>query len=608
MTSTEYQEAHHRDAVDKLLAPRLGGPASKASSSNRLLGSLKEAASWPGADRNTVVTLALSLVAARADAEGSSYFQNLSERNPADATAQALAGFFQVRARHGLAAAVTKLDKAATMEPGLPQYFRGLALADLLPGEGPSGTELAAADTARADQVVADLEFVLAARDQFPVLLLRAAHQGLARAYQVLGRQQDAAEALRRSGLGSAAADRQPMFTSFSVTARDGMRLSAPRALSPAPDVHVAQSYDFGDFAFIKTSTGVVAIDAGTSPDRVLSAMADLGLKDQAPVSHLILTHAHFDHIGGAAAVRGPDTEVIASAEFPAEAERLRDYVPRELIGTRASPGSDVEPDRLISERTSLVVGDTEFVLIPVRGGETPDALMVYLPATGVLFTGDVMMPYLGVPFFAEGSPEGLLETLRYIRELAPRQLIEGHTTLTENFTIEAVAGLEPALTQLHEFAVARIGQNMPLAHILDIGYLPASLRDHPAAVGPYLVSRDTFIARLYHQRTGYWQPDGQGLDPRSQEERAAALDLLAGENAEAFVTTAATLAGHGDLALALEILNPGLLRHPDSSELAELRQAVLLRLMEQRQLLDPFGFLVYAGLAGAELSPAAIC
>jgi glyoxylase-like metal-dependent hydrolase (beta-lactamase superfamily II) len=608
MTSTEYQEAHHRDAVDKLLAPRLGGPASKASSSNRLLGSLKEAASWPGADRNTVVTLALSLVAARADAEGSSYFQNLSERNPADATAQALAGFFQVRARHGLAAAVTKLDKAATMEPGLPQYFRGLALADLLPGEGPSGTELAAADTARADQVVADLEFVLAARDQFPVLLLRAAHQGLARAYQVLGRQQDAAEALRRSGLGSAAADRQPMFTSFSVTARDGMRLSAPRALSPAPDVHVAQSYDFGDFAFIKTSTGVVAIDAGTSPDRVLSAMADLGLKDQAPVSHLILTHAHFDHIGGAAAVRGPDTEVIASAEFPAEAERLRDYVPRELIGTRASPGSDVEPDRLISERTSLVVGDTEFVLIPVRGGETPDALMVYLPATGVLFTGDVMMPYLGVPFFAEGSPEGLLETLRYIRELAPRQLIEGHTTLTENFTIEAVAGLEPALTQLHEFAVARIGQNMPLAHILDIGYLPASLRDHPAAVVPYLVSRDTFIARLYHQRTGYWQPDGQGLDPRSQEERAAALDLLAGENADAFVTTAATLAGHGDLALALEILNPGLLRHPDSSELAELRQAVLLRLMEQRQLLDPFGFLVYAGLAGAELSPAAIC
>jgi hypothetical protein len=77
---------------------------------------------------------------------------------------------------------------------------------------------------------------------------------------------------------------------------------------------------------------------------------------------------------------------------------------------------------------------------------------------------------------------------LRCIRELAPRQLIEGHTTLTENFTIEALAGLEPALTELHEFALARIGENMPLPHILDLGYLPALLRDHPAAVVPYLV------------------------------------------------------------------------------------------------------------------------
>ncbi len=578
------------------------GPISR----NRSLGSLKEAASWPGADRNTVVTLATALVAARADAEGSSYFQDLSGRNPGDATAQALAGFFAVRAGHEVAAAITTLDRAATMDLGLPQYFRGLALAELLPGAGAAGAGLAAADTGRAEQVVADLEFVLAVRDQLPVGMLRAAYQGLARAYLVLGRQQQAAEALRGSGLGPAAADRPPMFTNFSVTARDGLRMSAPSALSPAPDVHVARCYDFGDFAFIQTSAGVVAIDAGTSPDRVVAAMADLGLPADAPISHLILTHAHFDHIGGTAALRGRGTEVIASEGFPAEAERQRRWnIPfRNFTGTGASPALDVEPDRLISEQMSLVVGGTEFVLIPVRGGETPDALMVHLPASGLLFTGDVMMPYLGAPFTAEGSPEGLLETLRYIRELAPRQLIQGHTTLTENFTIEALAGLEPALTELHEFGLARIGENMTLPHILDLGYLPALLRDHPAAVVPYLVCRDHFIARLYHQRTGYWQPDGQGLDPRSPEERAVALDLLAGGKADAFVTAAATLASQGDLALAMEILTPGLLRHPESSELAELRQAVLVRLMEQHQLSDPFRFLVYAELAAAEVSP----
>jgi alkyl sulfatase BDS1-like metallo-beta-lactamase superfamily hydrolase len=149
-----------------------------------------------------------------------------------------------------------------------------------------------------------------------------------------------------------------------------------------------------------------------------------------------------------------------------------------------------------------------------------------------------------------------------------------------------------------------RISENMLLPTILDLGYLPASLRDHPGAVVPYLVSRDCFIARLHHQRTGYWQQNGQGLDPRSPEERAAALDLLAGGRAEAFVNAATTLADQGDFTLAMEIITPGLLRHPKNRELAELRQSVLTRLMEERQFSDLFGFALYAELAGAELSP----
>src|SRR5690348_2636005 len=101
MTSTDHQSGHQR-AVDNLLPP-CDGPPPEPISSNRLLGSLKKAARWPGADRNTVVTLALSLTAARADEEGSSYFQDLSQRNPANPTALALAGFFQIRAGHDVA-------------------------------------------------------------------------------------------------------------------------------------------------------------------------------------------------------------------------------------------------------------------------------------------------------------------------------------------------------------------------------------------------------------------------------------------------------------------------------------------------------------------------
>ena len=89
-------------------------------------------------------------------------------------------------------------------------------------------------------------------------------------------------------------------------------------------------------------------------------------------------------------------------------------------------------------------------MLYPAEGGETGDALMVHLPASGVLFAGDVLMPYLGQPFTDEGSPEGLLEALAFIDRLRPRLLIHGHPPLTDLLTAAAVTGLMAALTQLH--------------------------------------------------------------------------------------------------------------------------------------------------------------
>jgi len=66
----------------------------------------------------------------------------------------------------------------------------------------------------------------------------------------------------------------------------------------------------------------------------------------------------------------------------------------------------------------------------------------------------------------------------------------------------------------------------------------------------------------------------------------------------------AAALINQGDYALALQIIQPGLLRHPASSTLAGLRASALHRLMEQYQQFDPFKFLIYAELAGAEIGP----
>jgi alkyl sulfatase BDS1-like metallo-beta-lactamase superfamily hydrolase len=115
---------------------------------------------------------------------------------------------------------------------------------------------------------------------------------------------------------------------------------------------------------------------------------------------------------------------------------------------------------------------------------------------------------------------------------------------------------------------------------------------------------RDNFVKRVYHQRTGYWKPDGEGLEYFTPKEWAAALNLLGGEQEEAFVQSAKALLDRGDYALALKLADFGLLSHPTSRTLMELRRQALDRLREKYQPINPFKFIIYSEWAGAELPP----
>ena len=95
------------------------------------------------------------LAATGADHDGLSYFEALAASQPDQVLPLALAGYFQVRAGEDIPAGVARLDDAASRDLGPAQYYRGLALAPL------------PAEAGHAEQAVADLEFILAVRDQF---------------------------------------------------------------------------------------------------------------------------------------------------------------------------------------------------------------------------------------------------------------------------------------------------------------------------------------------------------------------------------------------------------------------------------------------------------
>lgn len=527
---------------------------------------LMTAARWPGASPRVVFALVGQLAAGRRFAEGYAFFDELARARPADPLPLAAAGFVQAGLPGELTGALSKLDSAVAAGPGLPNFFRGMVLA----GAG------------RAADAAADLELVVALADRFPPGLVRAARQVLAGT---------------PTGL--------PVLTADSwVTDRDGFRFVPPRLVELADGVHVAQGYDFADIAFVRTGSGTLVVDTGSTPAHATDALDAYRAVSTAPVTHVILTHAHWDHIGGLDAMRGPGTEIVAQAGFAAQlAEQNERAGPwRRFLPAGAGHRHDVTPHRTIDRRTTLRVGDLDVELVPAHGGETNDALLVHLPGRGVVFAGDILMPYLGGPFSAEGSAEGLFDAMRSIEAMAPAVVIHGHPPLTENFTIGAFPALRSALESLYATVRADLADGRTLAEILRRNHLPELLRDHPEAVLAYVVVRDNLVKRVHRQRTGYWQPDGDGIEDVVPADWALALDLLAAGDAERHTETIRELLARDHLPLALRLADLALRRHADSAALADLRRQALIRLMERHQALNPFKFVVYSELSGVEL------
>jgi alkyl sulfatase BDS1-like metallo-beta-lactamase superfamily hydrolase len=175
---------------------------------------------------------------------------------------------------------------------------------------------------------------------------------------------------------------------------------------------------------------------------------------DASPTRTILLTQGHYDHVGGVDCLREEGTEVVAQADFArwrADNERLETFRSRnaafawieailaaityaESVGARASAQARPEPTVTFERRLDLTIGGRDLVLLSVPGGETTDALIVWLPDSRTAFTGNLFGPLFGhVPNLVTIRGDRYRDALSYIdslealRALHPERLITGH-------------------------------------------------------------------------------------------------------------------------------------------------------------------------------------
>lgn len=182
---------------------------------------------------------------------------------------------------------------------------------------------------------------------------------------------------------------------------------------------------------FVVTPAGVVVIDALGSPALAQRLLAEIRRHTAQPVTHVILTHYHADHIYGLQAFKAAGAKIVAH-------QRAREYLNSDTARLRLQ-ASRTELAPWIDEKTQLVAadewlaGDTEltlggvrFVVKAVGPSHTPEDLVVYLPQKKVLFAGDLVFRNR-IPFVGQADSRQWIKALDSLLGFDAKVIVPGH-------------------------------------------------------------------------------------------------------------------------------------------------------------------------------------
>lgn len=199
-------------------------------------------------------------------------------------------------------------------------------------------------------------------------------------------------------------------------------------------DVYYAEGAG-GNSGIIIGNNGVVIVDAKTSAEGGKMLLAEVAKLTNKPVTHVIETHSDGDHINGLAAFPS-GVKVIAHEGNKTEQEAAA------KAGGRGAPPAQAMPTMVVDKnKETLTLDGVKVELHHWAPAHTSGDLVVYLPAQGIVFAGDIVATQREDPIIhteKHGSSQGWITTMQGIEALNADTFVPGHGDVQTKAEIQA--------------------------------------------------------------------------------------------------------------------------------------------------------------------------
>lgn len=192
---------------------------------------------------------------------------------------------------------------------------------------------------------------------------------------------------------------------------------------------------------FVITEKGVVVIDALGSPALAQRLVEQVKTLTDQPITHVLVTHYHADHIYGLQVFKALGAQIIANRKaleyLNSDTARLRLMASRTDLAPWIDETTQLQAaDQWLEGPLDLRVGGVLFQIRPVGPSHTPEDIVVFVPSKKLLFAGDLVFRSR-IPYVGGADSRQWIKALDTLLAMDALVIVPGHGPMSESARVD---------------------------------------------------------------------------------------------------------------------------------------------------------------------------